>query len=80
MYSHAVIQRRQTVSFANCSKQYGQPRVLTTNELGSYRAKLTRLAHGIDHCAPKGLNNRAEISHRPTRRREKIVGRFKSPC
>ena len=27
----------------------------------------------------KGLNNRSEGSHRPTRRREKIMGRFKSP-
>jgi putative transposase len=27
----------------------------------------------------KGLNNRIEGSHRPTGRREKIMGRFKSP-
>jgi len=34
---------------------------------------------GANHRAPKGLNNRAGVSHRPTRRREKIMGRFKSP-
>lgn len=32
-----------------------------------------------NHQAHKGLNNRAEASHRHTRRREKIMGRFKSP-
>ncbi len=31
-----------------------------------------------DHRAYKGLNNRIEGSHRPTRRREKIMGCFKS--
>ncbi|WP_287987193.1 IS6 family transposase [Acidiphilium sp.] len=34
---------------------------------------------GRKHCAHKGLNNRAEASHRHARRREKIMGRFKSP-
>jgi hypothetical protein len=28
---------------------------------------------------PKGLNNRAENSHRPVRKRERVLGRFKSP-
>ena len=28
--------------------------------------------------AHKGLNNRIEGSHRPTRKREKVMGRFKS--
>ena len=32
----------------------------------------------IDHLQHKGLNNRAENSHQPTRRRERIVKRFKS--
>ncbi len=30
-------------------------------------------------ASTKGLNDRAEASHRHTRRREKIMGRFKSP-
>ena len=33
----------------------------------------------IEHRQHKGLNNRAEAMHRHTRRREKIMGRFKSP-
>ena len=31
-----------------------------------------------DHRAHKGLSNAIEVSHRPTRKREKIFGRFKS--
>ncbi len=31
-----------------------------------------------DHRTHKGLNNAIEISHRPTRKRENIFGRFKS--
>jgi putative transposase len=30
------------------------------------------------HCRHKGLNNRAENSHQPTRRRERQMKRFKS--
>ncbi|MCM5690712.1 DDE-type integrase/transposase/recombinase, partial [Sinorhizobium meliloti] len=37
------------------------------------------LAPDADHRAHKGLNNRIENSHRQTRKREKIMGRFKSP-
>ncbi len=32
-----------------------------------------------EHRRHKGLNNRAENSHRPTRRRERVLQRFKSP-
>lgn len=32
-----------------------------------------------EHRAHKGLNSAVEVSHRPTRKREKIFGRFKSP-
>jgi putative transposase len=33
---------------------------------------------GIEHRQHKGLNNRAENSHQPTRRRERQMKRFKS--
>jgi putative transposase len=33
---------------------------------------------GRTHWAHKGLNNAIEVSHRPTRKRKKIMGRFKS--
>ena len=33
---------------------------------------------GVEHRQHKGLNDRAENSHQPTRRRERIMKRFKS--
>ena len=59
--------------------QFGQPRVVITDKLRSYIKPIAQQARDADHRAHKGLNNRIEGSHRPTRRREKIMGRFKSP-
>jgi putative transposase len=50
-----------------------------TDKLRSYTKPVRALAPDADHRAHKGLNNRIENSHRPTRKREKIMGRFKSP-
>ncbi len=58
--------------------RFGPPRVVVTDKLRSYIEPIRALAPGTDHRAHKGLNNRAERSHRPTRKREKIMGRFKS--
>ncbi len=58
--------------------RYGQPRVIVTDKLRSYIKPIRNLAPEADHQAHKGLNNRVEGSHRPTRKREKIFGRFKS--
>lgn len=33
---------------------------------------------GVEHRSHKGLNNRTENSHQPTRRRERTMKRFKS--
>ena len=60
-------------------RRFGQPRVVITDKLRSYIKPIRDLAPGADHRAHKGLNNRIEGAHRPTRRREKIMGRFKSP-
>lgn len=60
-------------------KRWGQPRVLVTDKLRSYGAAKAEIAPGLEHRQHKGLNNRSEASHRHTRRREKIMGRFKSP-
>lgn len=45
----------------------------------SYTKPFRDLVPGTDHRAHKGLNNRSERSHRPTRRQEKFMGRLKSP-
>jgi putative transposase len=46
--------------------------------LRSYIKPIKTRAPDADHRAHKGLNNAIEVSHRPTRKREKIFGRFKS--
>lgn len=60
-------------------KQGRAPRVLITDKLRSYAAAKREVMPGIEHRQHKGLNNRAENSHQPTRRRERIMKRFKSP-
>jgi putative transposase len=55
------------------------PRVIVTDKLRSYGAAKKALIPGIEHRQHKGLNNRAENSHRPPRTRERRMGRFKSP-
>ena len=58
--------------------RFGPPRVVIIDKLRSYFKPILDLAPNADHWAHKGLNNRIEGSHRPTRKREKIMGRFKS--
>ena len=59
-------------------KQSRTPRVMVTDKLGSYGAARTGMGMNFEHRQHKGLNNRAENSHLPTRRRERIMKRFKS--
>jgi putative transposase len=59
-------------------KQGRPPRVMITDKLASYPAAKKELMPGVEHCRHKGLNNRAENSHQPTRRRERQMKRFKS--
>ena len=66
-------------SLAKLIAQFGQPRMVITDKLRSYIKPIRQLMLNADHRAHKGLNNRIEGSHRPTRRREKVMGRFKSP-
>ena len=63
--------------FQRLVARFGEPRVIT-DKLRSYIKPIKTLAPGADHRAHKGLNNAIEASHRPTRKREKIFGRFKS--
>jgi putative transposase len=52
---------------------------MITDKLASYGAAKREIMLGIEHRQHKGLNNRAENSHQPTRRRERQMKRFKSP-
>ena len=60
-------------------RQCRAPRVLITDKLASYGAAKKEITLGVEHRQHKGLNNRAENSHQPTRRRERQMKRFKSP-
>jgi putative transposase len=55
------------------------PRVIVTDKLRSYGVAQRQLLPKVEHRQSGYLNNRAENSHRPTRRRERQMQRFKSP-
>jgi len=50
-----------------------------TDKLKSYEAAKNQMLKSVEHRQHKGLNNRAENSHQPTRTRERRMRRFKSP-
>ena len=56
------------------------PRVMVTDKLKSYAAANRKMGLRFEHRQHKGLNNRAENSHQPTRVREKVMRRYKSAC
>jgi len=60
-------------------KQGYVPDEIVTDKLGSYSAALRELGLSHLHVTDGRLNNRAEVSHKPTRQRERRMGRFKSP-
>jgi putative transposase len=60
-------------------RQCRAPRVMITDRLPSYGAAKREVMSGVEHRQHKGLNNRAENSHQPTRRRERQMKRLKSP-
>jgi len=59
-------------------RQCRAPRVMVTDKLASYGAAKRQVMPSVEHRKHKGLNNRAENSHQPTRRRERQMKRFKS--
>jgi putative transposase len=56
-----------------------KPKRLITDGLRSYGVVQRALLSGVKHRTSRYLNNRAENSHQPTRRRERQMQRFKSP-
>jgi putative transposase len=55
-----------------------EPRVVVTDKLASYRPAIRRVLPNSEHRRHKRLNNRAENSHLPTRKCERVLQRFKS--
>ena len=60
-------------------KQGCPPRRMITDKLGSYAAARRQVMPDVEHRSHKGLNNRAENSHLPFRRRERARQGFRSP-
>ena len=54
------------------------PRKIVTDKLGSYGVARREIMPGVKHVQRKRENNRAEVSHQPTRQRERQMRRFKS--
>ncbi|MEV5010401.1 IS6 family transposase [Streptomyces sp. NPDC055692] len=54
------------------------PRVIVTDKLRPYGAAHREVMPSVEHRSHKGLNNRAENSHQPTRQRERAMKGFRS--
>lgn len=79
----AVVTRRRDKAAAlkllrKLLKRYGQPETIVTDKLRSYGAALADLGLPICHeTEGRWINNRAENSHLPLRRRERAMLRFR---
>jgi putative transposase len=60
-------------------KQGCPPRRMITDKLGSYGSARRQIMPAVEHRSHKGLNNRAENSHVPLRKRERAMQGFRSP-
>src|SRR3954453_4487843 len=79
-----LVQRRRDKQAAKrllrklLKRQRRPPRVMITDKLASYGTAKREIMPGVEPRRHKGLNNRAENLHQPTRRRERQMKRFKS--
>ena len=58
--------------------QGAAPRLMITDKLRSYSAAHREMMPSVMHSTEQYDNNRAELSHQPTRQRERQMRRFKS--
>jgi putative transposase len=79
-----ILQKRRDVNAAArllrrlLKKQGVAPKRIITDKLGSYAAARRKTMPAVEHRSHKGLNNRAENSHLPFRRREASMQSFRS--
>ena len=59
-------------------KKYGRPQSIVTDRLPAYSAAMKEIGATDRHKVGGRLNNRAENSHQPFRRRERAMQRFRS--
>ncbi len=79
-----LVQRRRSASAAKrffrklLKGQGSEPRWLITDKLRSYGAAHRSVMPSVEHLTARYANNRAEVSHQPTRQRERQMRTFTS--
>ena len=58
-------------------RKHGRPEVIVTDRLRSYGAAMKEIGNSDRQRTGRWLNNRAENSHLPFRRRERAMSRFR---
>ena len=58
-------------------KRYGNPEIMVTDKCPSYYAAMKMIGNEGRQETGRHLNNRAENSHQPFRRRERATSRFR---
>ncbi len=72
--------RRAALTFLRkAMKRFGNPVEIVTDRLRSYRAAMKEIGNEARQETGRWLNNRAENSHQPFRRRERAMAKFRSP-
>ena len=70
--------RRTALAFLKrAMKRHGQLASIVTDRLRSYRAAMNAIGNAADQTCGRWLNNRAEKSHHPFRRRERAMAKFR---
>ncbi|MCX5165961.1 IS6 family transposase [Streptomyces sp. NBC_00264] len=78
-----LVQNRRDKAAARCffrrllKAACSVPRVTVTDKLRSYGAAHREVMPSVEHRSHKGLNNRAENGHQPTRQRERAMKGFR---
>jgi putative transposase len=71
--------RRAALKFLKkAMKRYGSPKIIVTDKLRSYRATMKKIGNVDRQETGRWLNNRAENSHQPFRRRERAMIKFRA--
>lgn len=80
-----IVQNRRNTKAAKrlltrlLKKQSFAPKRMITDKLRSYDAARRQVMPDVEHRSHKGLNNRAENSHLPLRKRERAMQGFRTP-
>ena len=70
--------RRAALTFLKRTmKRYGRPKIIVTDRLRSYRAAMNVIGNAGHQVYGRWINNRAENSHQPFRRREGAMAKFR---